>query len=93
MRGSSPRRDGRRGKALRLASELGLDTAKLEQDAQSPAIEGALAANEKLSDILRVRGVPFHLVGDRPVRANEDLYAQLVAAAAEIRQNGCRAAC
>jgi len=80
-------------KALRLASELGLDTAKLEQDAQSPAIEGALAANEKLSDILRVRGVPFYLVGDRPVRANEDFYAQLVAAAAEIRQNGCRAAC
>jgi protein-disulfide isomerase len=58
-------------KALRLASELGLDTAKLEQDAQSPAIEGALAANEKLSDILRVRGVPFYLVGDRPVRATE----------------------
>jgi len=80
-------------KALRLASDLGLDTAKLEQDAQSPAIEGALAANEKLSDILRVRGVPFYLVGDRPVRANEDFYAQLVAAAAEIRQNGCRAAC
>jgi protein-disulfide isomerase len=80
-------------KALRLASELGLDTAKLEQDAQGPAVEDAIAANKRLADRLGVEGVPFYLVGDRPVSASEDLDGQLVAAVARIRESGCRAAC
>jgi protein-disulfide isomerase len=79
--------------ALRLASELGLDTAKLEQDAQGPVVEGAIAANKRLADRLGVEGVPFYLVGDQAAPASEDLYDRLVAAVAEIRENGCRAAC
>ena len=44
--------------ALRLASELGLDTAKLEQDAQGPVVEGAIAANKRLADRLGWRVCP-----------------------------------
>lgn len=80
--------------ALRIASELGLDTARLEQDGQSPEVANALAKNELLASRLGVRGVPFYLVGDRPVtEENKDLYATLAAKVADIRANGCRAAC
>ncbi len=81
-------------RALRLASELGLDTAKLELDAQSPAVEGAIAANKRLADRLGVRGVPFYLAGDRPLPGSgDDLYAELAASVANVRQHGCRTAC
>jgi protein-disulfide isomerase len=63
-------------KALRIASELGLDTAKLEADMDSPGVEDAIAANKRLADRLEVEGVPFYLVGDRPLPGSgEDLYA------------------
>lgn len=80
-------------RALRIASELGLDTARLEKDMQDQAVEDAIAANKRLADRLGVEGVPFYLVGDQAVPASEDLYGRLVAAVAEIRKNGCRAVC
>jgi protein-disulfide isomerase len=81
-------------KALRIASELGLDTARLERDAQGPDVTHALAENELLADRLGIRGVPFYLVGDSPVaEGNKDLSAALAAKVADIRANGCRAAC
>jgi protein-disulfide isomerase len=81
-------------RALEIGTELGLDTARLEADMHSPQIEQAIAANKRLANQIGVDGVPFYLVGDRPLPANgEDLYAELADAVAEIRQNGCRAAC
>ena len=81
-------------KALRIASELGLDTAKLEADMDSPGVEDAIAANKRLADRLEVEGVPFYLVGDRPLPGSgEDLYAVLTAGVADVRQHGCQAVC
>jgi protein-disulfide isomerase len=81
-------------KALRIASELDLDTARLEQDAQSPEVANVVAENKRLAGRLGIRGVPFYLVGDRPIpESNEDLSAALAAKVADIRANGCRAVC
>lgn len=81
-------------KALRIASSLGLDTAKLEKDMQEPAIEGAIAANRQLADNLGIDGVPFYIVGDRGVPGEGDgLYDALVARVADVRKNGCRTKC
>jgi protein-disulfide isomerase len=82
-------------RALRIASELGLDTAKLESDMRQPAVEQALAADKTLAARIGIRGVPFYLVGDRPIADGDGpgLYAALAAAAAGIRKNGCRAQC
>jgi protein-disulfide isomerase len=80
--------------ALRLASELGLDAAKLENDMQGQAVEGAIAGNEELADRLGIEGVPFYLVGDRALSGGtDDLYGHLVAGVVEIRENGCRSKC
>jgi len=73
-------------KALRIASDLGLDTAKLEKDMQDQAVANAIAANERLADRLGVEGVPYYLVGDQAVPASDDLADRLVAAVAEIRR-------
>jgi len=81
-------------RALRIASELGLDTARLEKDMHDQAVEDAIAANKRLADRLGVRGVPFYLVGDRPLPGSGDnLYAELAAGVADVRQHGCRAVC
>jgi protein-disulfide isomerase len=81
-------------RALRTASELGLDTARLEKDMHDQAVEDAIAANKRLADRLGVRGVPFYLVGDRPLPGSGDnLYAELAAGVADVRQHGCRAVC
>ncbi len=80
-------------KALRLASDLGLDTARLEKDMADPAVEAAIAANKRLADRLGVKGVPFYLVGDRTVSESEDFYVALAAKVADIRENGCRSKC
>lgn len=78
-------------KALRIAAELGLDTAKLENDMLSASVEDAIAANKLLADRLGVEGVPFYLVGDRPLPGNgDDLYADLAARVADVRQHGCQ---
>lgn len=80
-------------KALRLASDLGLDTARLEKDMADPAVEAAIAANKRLANRLGVKGVPFYLVGDRTVSESEDFYVALAAKVADIRENGCRSKC
>jgi protein-disulfide isomerase len=78
-------------KALRIAAELGLDEAKLENDMLSASVEDAIAANKLLADRLGVEGVPFYLVGDRPLPGNgDDLYADLAARVADVRQHGCQ---
>lgn len=79
-------------KAMRIASALGLDTARLERDMQDVAIDKALA--EAAREHAGRRGVPFYLVGDRALgEGGNDLYSELTARVAGVRRNGCRTAC
>ncbi len=82
-----------KAKALRIAGELGLDGGRLERDMDDPTITAALLENTRLARDIGVRGVPFYLVGDRVLGEGNDLYAQLSQKVADIRENGCRAAC
>ncbi|WP_083239327.1 DsbA family protein [Methyloceanibacter superfactus] len=81
-------------RALAAAAAMGLDTDRLKDDMNDPAITATLLANTRLADALGVRGVPFYLVGDQVVSEGDgDFYAALTARVADVRQNGCRAAC
>ncbi|MGB6910180.1 MAG: DsbA family protein [Methyloceanibacter sp.] len=81
-------------KAMRIAGELGLDPARLEQDAQDPAITETLAGTKSLAETIGVPGVPYYLVGDRVLGEGvQDLYGELTTKVAEIRKDGCSAAC
>ncbi len=83
-----------KARALAIARGLGLDTARLERDMNDPEVTATLLANPRLADALGVRGVPFYLVGDQVVPEGEgDIYAALKDHVADIRENGCRAAC
>jgi protein-disulfide isomerase len=80
-------------RTLDTAEDLGIDSHKLEQDAEAPAIQDKIAANKALAASLGVRGVPFYLVGDRVVKEGDDLYARFAAAVADMRETGCQAKC
>jgi protein-disulfide isomerase len=81
-------------KALKVAGDLGLDTARLEKDAADPAIEETLAATTQLAKTIGVNGVPFLIVGDRVIGVTgKDLYGELTNKVAEVRKDGCRNAC
>jgi protein-disulfide isomerase len=83
-----------KGRALSLAAGLGLDTVRLEEDMDDPEITATILENMRLANQLGVRGMPFYLVGDRVVSGGGgDFYAALTAEVANIRQNGCLAAC
>ncbi|MGU3540493.1 DsbA family protein [Methylobacterium sp. A54F] len=51
-------------KALQVAKDMGLDTAKLQKDAQGPEVKAALAENRGLGDKLGLSGTPAFIVGD-----------------------------
>ena len=81
-------------KALRIAAELGLDVPKLEKDMEDPSIQQALDETKDLAQKLGLQGTPLYLIGDRIVPgAPDDLYDQLTAKVAEVREKGCKATC
>jgi protein-disulfide isomerase len=80
-------------RALAVAGELGLDIARLQRDMEDPAITAAILANTRLAADLGVRGVPFYLVGDRVLPADEDFQQSLAQAVADLRNIGCRVRC
>lgn len=81
-------------KALRIAKELGLDIAQLQRDAENPDIKKALNENKELAVKLDLEGTPMFLIGDRVIGgAPDDLFDQLKAKVAEVRQNGCASTC
>ena len=82
-----------KAKALRIASDLGLDVNRLESDMDDPAITATLLENTRLARDVGVRGVPFYLVGDEVLGDGKDLYGRLTQTVAGIRENGCQAAC
>jgi protein-disulfide isomerase len=81
-------------KALKVAGELGLDIPQLEKDMQDPSTKQALDEAKELATKLGLQGTPLYLIGDRVIPgAPDDLYDQLVAKVAEIREKGCKAKC
>jgi protein-disulfide isomerase len=86
--------DGRatKARALEIAASLGLDRAKLEKDMHGDAVKSALAENKRVASAIRVKGVPFYLVGDRTLRPNATA-DDFAAAVDDVRANGCKAKC
>jgi protein-disulfide isomerase len=81
-------------KALRIAKELGLDVDQLQKDAEDPDIKKALDEAKDLAQKLNLQGTPLYLIGDRVVAgAPDDLFDQLKARVAEVRQKGCASTC
>src|SRR6188472_618332 len=81
-------------KAMRIATELGLDTAKLEKDMQDPEIQKSLDQAKELANKLGLQGTPLYLVGDHIIPgAPDDLYDQLTKNVTEIREKGCKVTC
>ena len=81
-------------KALRIAGELGLDTAQLEKDMADPEVQKSLDEAKELAQKLGLQGTPLYLIGDRVIPgAPDDLYDQLTKNVGEIREKGCKATC
>ena len=81
-------------KALRIAGELGLDTARLEKDMADPEVQRSLDEAKELAQKLGLQGTPLYLIGDRVIPgAPDDLYDQLTKNVGEIREKGCKATC
>jgi protein-disulfide isomerase len=81
-------------KALQVAKELGLDVDQLQKDAEDPDIKKALDEAKDLANKLNLKGTPLYLIGDRMVSgAPDDLFDQLKAKVAEIREKGCASTC
>ena len=81
-------------KAVRVAKELGLDVDQLQKDAEDPDIKKALDESKDLAKKLNLQGTPLYLIGDRVVTgAPDDLFDQLKAKVAEVRQKGCASTC
>jgi protein-disulfide isomerase len=81
-------------KALKIAQEIGLDVLQLEKDMESPEVQKALDEAKDLAQKLGLQGTPLYLIGDRTIPgAPDDLYDQLVAKVAEVREKGCKATC
>lgn len=54
-------------RATSLAREMGLDMARLEADANGPAVRETLATNYQLADDLGLTGTPAWVIGDQVV--------------------------
>lgn len=81
-------------KALRVASELGLDVPQLEKDMEDPSIQQGLDETRELAEKLGLQGTPLYLIGDLMLPgAPDDLYDQLVERVTTIREDGCAATC
>jgi protein-disulfide isomerase len=55
------------------ADKVGLDKARARAFAASPAVEREIATNHQLGEILRVRGTPAWVIGDRVIPGVTDL--------------------
>ena len=81
-------------KTLLLAEKLGLDMDRLKQDMVSDEVRKIIKETSELGNKLGIRGTPFYLVGDRTIPgAPDDLYQEFQKLAADVRKNGCEAAC
>ena len=83
-----------KGKALAIAKDMGLDVEKLEADMESDKVDAALEENMKIAQAIGLQGTPLYLIGDEMIAgAPDDLFEQLEANVAKIRENGCTTTC
>ncbi|MFD0987586.1 DsbA family protein [Methyloligella solikamskensis] len=83
-----------KGKALAIAKDMGLDVEKLKEDMESDKVDAALEENMKIAQAIGLQGTPLYLVGDEMIAgAPDDLFEQLEANVAKIRENGCTTTC
>lgn len=76
--------------ALKIAGKLGLDTAKLKADMETPAVKGEIEKVRDLAQKMGINGTPHFLVGDRAIPgAPDNLYEQLAGHIKDLRANGC----
>jgi protein-disulfide isomerase len=77
-------------KALKVATELGLNMDQLKKDRESPETAALIERNLALGTAMGVEGTPAFFVGDRAIPgAPDDLRKQLSANLAEVRSKGC----
>jgi protein-disulfide isomerase len=62
-----------RDTVMEVARTVGLDTVRLEQDMQDPAIQEAIARNLQLADALGITGTPSFIIGEEVVPGAVDL--------------------
>lgn len=69
--------------ALNIAEDLGLDTEKLQKDAEGKRVEDTLTRNKILAGMLGIRGTPSFIVGSMliPGKVDADILAQAISKA------------
>ena len=80
--------------ALKTAEKIGLDVERLKKDMDLPEVKKVISETALLADKMGLQGTPFYLVGDKSIPgAPDNLYDMFVESVADIRKNGCTAAC
>jgi predicted DsbA family dithiol-disulfide isomerase len=73
---------------MEVAQSVGLDTVRLKQDMQDPAIMEAIGEGHELASALGINGTPTFVLDDKVLPNVENLKEALSTATAEIRANG-----
>jgi protein-disulfide isomerase len=73
---------------MEVAKSVGLDTTRLKQDMQDPAIMAAIGEGHELATALGINGTPTFVLDDQLLPNVENLKEALASATAEIRANG-----
>ena len=77
-------------KALKVASEIGLNMEQLKKDRASPETAALIEKNLSLGTSIGVQGTPAFFVGDEAIPgAPEDLKQVLATAVQQVRTKGC----
>ncbi len=77
-------------KALKVASDIGLNMEQLKKDRASPETSQLIEKNLALGTAMGVQGTPAFFVGDEAIPgAPEDLKQVLTAAVQQVRTKGC----
>jgi len=68
---------------MRLAKDVGIDTARLQTDMKSPDVDAAIRRNAELADALQITGTPAMIIGKTlvPGAISKDKLKELVDAA------------
>lgn len=77
--------------ALKIAENVGLDVARLKQDATLPEVKAVVDRVQTLSHSLNIEGTPFFFVDDKYISGvPEDFEARLDRAIEDVRNHGCK---
>lgn len=77
--------------ALKIAEQIGLDTAQLKRDAALPEVKATVDRVQSLSHSLNIEGTPFFFIDDKYISGvPEDFEERLDRAIEEVRLKGCK---